>query len=253
MFHKPDDTTEQSFHNSILVQTNQPHIETDQQYAERVANMQNFPDTNTTIQNNKSFTYISLKDLARLGDTSPAYISAVLTVPSKHFKPSIQRRLKHVVKKYNLVLEPHSTTRYNTDDLVKELNYKERVAKPNEPTYKGISISEIAHMTGYTKDYISAVLHGRRPLTAPLQKKLNSLYDAMPLVNRVDLPADMAEDLNTSSEDDLRERLVISLDAKAKQDKAKEEKPVVEDKLDELNTNISNLVASFQALLKGKE
>ena len=70
MFHKPDDTTEQSFHNSILVQTNQPHIETDQQYAERVANMQNFPDTNTTIQNNKSFTYISLKDLARLGDTS---------------------------------------------------------------------------------------------------------------------------------------------------------------------------------------
>ena len=246
MFNKPDDTTEQSFHNSIVVQTNQ--------HAERVANMQNFPDTkDIEKQNNRTFTYISLKDLARLGDTSPAYISAVLTVPNKHFKPTVQRRLKHVVKKYNLVLEPHITARYNTETLVEELNYRERVAKPNEPTYNGISIAEIAHMTGYTKDYISSVLHGRRPLTAPLQKKLNSLYDAMPLVNRVDLPADMAEDLNTSSEDDLRERLVISLDAKAKQDKAKEEKPVVEDKLDELNTNISNLVASFQALLKGKE
>ena len=53
--------------------------------------------------------------------------------------------------------------------------------------------------------------------------------------------------------DDLRERLVISLDAKDKHDEAKEEETPVNDKLDELITNISNLVASFQALLKGKE
>ena len=67
------------------------------------------------------------------------------------------------------------------------------------------------------------------------------------------LKSDKDTSENTSSEDDLRERLVLSLDAKAKHDEAKEEEKPVNDKLDELNTNISNLVASFQALLKGKE
>ena len=187
------------------------------------------PTIEERLDNELKETPMSIGDLARLANMSESHLAAIFNGRALSPNQASMRRLRNVIRKYNLTIKPHKWNKFNIDEIPELIDRlcsspKSERAKAR---FQPITITHIAHMIGYTRDYISSVLRGKRPLTVQLQTKLNHLYDAMPLTpeevelrevllnkdirlssNDAELSSDLSEemqdDLETSADDQLR-------------------------------------------------
>ena len=192
------------------------------------------PTIEERLETQTNKTAMSIGDLARLANMSESHLAAILNNKAKNPSRASMLRLRNVMRKYNLTIKPHKWNKFDIDavpDLIDSLCRPPQGKVSVKPRFQPITITHIAHMIGYTRDYISSVLRGKRPLTLQLQAKLNHLYDAMPtltqeeielreiLLNKkislnsndadlpIELPTEIKEDLETSAVETLQQAI----------------------------------------------